>query len=174
MVTTIGIDIGSQKTILVADDGEIVRTSTGSVSFPTLISYHGHSPRYIGDEATIGDTIISLLSFLIGKTADEIKSSQIFSQNKLEILTKDNVTYALVKYGDTVEEISITALLGLYIFKLHDRISQVYGNEINLAFAIPTNVSKSVSFSNIIHILEFIFWFYSFQKHFLMLVKLLV
>ena len=34
----IGIDVGSQKTIMIAEDAEIILTDTGSVSFPTLFS----------------------------------------------------------------------------------------------------------------------------------------
>lgn len=83
MIKSIGIDIGSQKTILVADDGEIVRTSTGSVSFPTLISFQENSPRYIGDEAISGDTIISMINLLVGKSSNEIKSCEAFNHAKI-------------------------------------------------------------------------------------------
>jgi len=34
----IGIDVGSQKTMMIAEDAEIILTDTGSVSFPTLFS----------------------------------------------------------------------------------------------------------------------------------------
>lgn len=42
-VTAVGLDIGSQKTMIVADDGEIVRTDTGKqreVNFIESINYH--------------------------------------------------------------------------------------------------------------------------------------
>lgn len=35
----IGIDVGSQKTMMIAEDAEIILTDTGSVSFPTLFSF---------------------------------------------------------------------------------------------------------------------------------------
>jgi hypothetical protein len=41
MATTrsVGIDIGSQKTIIVSDDGERILTSTGSMTRPTLVLF---------------------------------------------------------------------------------------------------------------------------------------
>ena len=35
----VGVDVGSQKTIMIAEDAEIILTDTGSVSRPTLISF---------------------------------------------------------------------------------------------------------------------------------------
>lgn len=37
--TAIGLDVGAQKTMIVAEDGEIIRTSTG---IPTFIYGHYH------------------------------------------------------------------------------------------------------------------------------------
>lgn len=50
MVLTIGVDLGSQKCMLVADDADIVLTDTGSISRPTLVSFFGKS-RLVGEEA---------------------------------------------------------------------------------------------------------------------------
>jgi molecular chaperone DnaK (HSP70) len=50
MVQTIGIDLGSQKCMLVADDADIVLTDTGSIARPTLVSFFGKS-RLVGEEA---------------------------------------------------------------------------------------------------------------------------
>ena len=50
MVQTVGIDLGSQKCMLVADDADIVLTDTGSISRPTLVSFFGKS-RLVGEEA---------------------------------------------------------------------------------------------------------------------------
>jgi hypothetical protein len=49
-VQTIGVDLGSQKCMLVADDADIVLTDTGSISRPTLVSFFGKS-RLVGEEA---------------------------------------------------------------------------------------------------------------------------
>jgi hypothetical protein len=35
----VGIDVGSQKTMMIAEDAEIILTDTGSVAFPTIFSY---------------------------------------------------------------------------------------------------------------------------------------
>ena len=50
MVQTVGIDLGSQKCMLVAEDADIVLTDTGSISRPTLVSFFGKS-RLVGEEA---------------------------------------------------------------------------------------------------------------------------
>lgn len=36
---SVGIDLGSQKTIVVADDGERILTSTGGMTRPTLVLF---------------------------------------------------------------------------------------------------------------------------------------
>ena len=46
----VGIDIGSTKTMVVADDAEIILTSTGSISTPTLMCFFGRT-RLLGEEA---------------------------------------------------------------------------------------------------------------------------
>ncbi len=43
MIKTVGIDLGSQKTVIVADDGALVLTDTGGISRPTLVSFCKHN-----------------------------------------------------------------------------------------------------------------------------------
>lgn len=150
-ITTVGIDIGSQKTILVADDGEIVRTSTGSVSFPTLIAFHSKAPRCIGDEATSGETIIPLINLLIGKSDQEIQKTNVFSHTKIDVTSSScnkNIADLVINMGDASANMSTTSLLGFYVFKMWERIKDVYGSEVNISFSIPADsngVSPSVA-----------------------------
>lgn len=60
MVQTIGIDLGSQKCMLVADDADIVLTDTGSIARPTLVSFFGKS-RLVGEEAAPQVTIFYII-----------------------------------------------------------------------------------------------------------------
>ncbi len=39
----LGLRIGSQKTVAVANDGELLFTETGGVSWPTLIAFSKHT-----------------------------------------------------------------------------------------------------------------------------------
>jgi molecular chaperone DnaK (HSP70) len=50
MAKFVGIDLGSSKTVIIADDGDIVLTSTGSISRPTLVTFVGRT-RLVGEEA---------------------------------------------------------------------------------------------------------------------------
>ena len=79
MATVVGIDIGSQKTMIVGDDGEIVRTDTGSIAWYTLIAFLGRC-RLIGEEALpqiTGDNTIAMINSFIGKSFDDIKTMEI-------------------------------------------------------------------------------------------------
>lgn len=49
----------------------------------------------------------------------------------------------MVKYGENIEYISTTALLGFYIHKLWERITQVYGDSINLSFVTYPSTKPS-------------------------------
>lgn len=147
MIRTVGIDIGTQKTIIVADDGEIVRTSTGSVSFPTLIAFQDKSPRNIGDEATSGDTIIPMINLITGKSIDEIEACEALSLSKISFGASDYASSVnvLVKSGVNEENINVSSLLGFYLCKIWERICQVYGETVNLAIACP-NFTPTVRF----------------------------
>lgn len=63
-VQTIGVDLGSQKCMLVADDADIVLTDTGSISRPTLVSFFGKS-RLVGEEAAPQVLLLTVLISLI-------------------------------------------------------------------------------------------------------------
>jgi molecular chaperone DnaK (HSP70) len=149
MIRTVGIDIGTQKTIIVADDGEIVRTSTGSVSFPTLIAFQDKTPRNIGDEAASGDTIISMVNLIAGKSVEEIQACEALSLSKISFTASDYATSpnVLVKSGSDEENLNVSSLLGCYICKIWERICQVYGDSANLAIACP-NFSPTVRIPN--------------------------
>lgn len=146
MIKTVGIDIGSQKTIMVADDGEIVRTSTGSVSFPTLIAFQDKCPRSIGDEATSGETIIPMINILAGKLSEELLSNQALSLAKLNVndtsKSAEGIPFIDISYGSNSDSLSTTSLLALYLRKLWERISQACGEGKGLAIAVPPNASK--------------------------------
>lgn len=47
MKRSVGIDIGSQKTIIVSDDGERILTSTGSMTRPSVILFSKLSFIYL-------------------------------------------------------------------------------------------------------------------------------
>ena len=49
MITSVGIDLGSSKTVIVDDSADLVRTDTGGISRPTLVAFTGRSR--LSDEA---------------------------------------------------------------------------------------------------------------------------
>lgn len=147
MVLTVGVDFGSQKTIVVADDGEIVRTDTGSISVPTLVSFVQQS-RYVGDEAAsypVGNGRISLLNLACGDTPAQLlapaRPHEAFFAHSPTAFQVDETTSAAIyhdiQYCDSPLSISAVSLLAVLIGQQARRIEEVYGPERRLAFVLP-------------------------------------
>lgn len=162
----IGIDIGSQKTILVNQEADILLTDTGwhcflnimhhnfdflhpkysigSVTRPTLISFLGRN-RLLGEEAApqiFSENTISAFNLLLGKTLSEIQTSPLFPHRKTQFSQEDEVM-ASVAYCGEQSSFSLNALVAMYIAKLIDRIIEVHGNNYKIAFAIPPTASHA-------------------------------
>ena len=88
-IRTVGIDIGTGSTVVVADDGDLVLTSTGSISRASSAAFYGRT-RMVGEEsvphAASPDTVNSLNMFLSQKTVEELNASTIsfISSSSLE------------------------------------------------------------------------------------------
>ena len=150
MVKTVGIDIGSQKCVLVADDAELVRTSTGSISRPTLVAFVAPQSRYVGEEAAAyiaGESTLPMLNVLLGKSLDEIKALEITAHIKPSLVATDNseVVGVGMTYCGESKTFPINALGGMYIAKLWDRVVEVYGTDVNIAFSLPTSFSDTAA-----------------------------
>lgn len=140
----IGVDIGSQKTMMVADDGDIVLTDTGSISRPTLVAFYGKS-RLVGEEAApqiSGDSTLSLFNLLMGQSEDP--DSEIAAHRRVTLSSSSSGVLVDVNYLDKKETFSVTAVLALFISKLHKRARAVYGEDIQLSFVLPPNRASSV------------------------------
>lgn len=140
----IGVDIGSQKTMMVADDGDIVLTDTGSISRPTLVAFYGKS-RLVGEEAApqiSGDSTLSLLNLLMGQSADP--DADITAHRRVALSSSSSGLLVEVSYMDKKETFSVTAVLAIFISKLFKRARAVYGEDIQLSFVLPPNSSASV------------------------------
>eukprot|EP00981_Chlorochromonas_danica_P007489 scaffold1755_cov258-Ochromonas_danica.AAC.11 len=87
LVQYIGLDFGGQKTIVVAEDAEIIRTTTGSVARPSLLSF-SNGRRVFGDEASAQITAeytLPLLSMMIGRTLEEVRAQPWYSQLRVPV-----------------------------------------------------------------------------------------
>ena len=140
MVVSVGVDIGSQKSILVADDGEIVRTDTGSISVPTIVSFV-HESRYVGDEAASyhsADGTISLVNLVVGRKRDTLSANSLFEHcsAKLKFNDKDDPIYE-VPYCEQPTVFSAESVLAILIGEHAKRISEVHGPETRLVFVVP-------------------------------------
>ena len=70
--------------MITADDAEIIRTSTGSISFPSLVSFSGQQ-RLVGEEAvpqSLNPNTISYLDQLLG---DDIATKELAKHLKLSL-----------------------------------------------------------------------------------------
>lgn len=149
MASVFGIDIGAQKIIFIDQDGEIVRTDTGSVIFPNLIAFFGRS-RLVGEEALphiTGENTISMINLLIGKSSRELKSLSILKHLRCQIADQehlDSIGALTVNYCDEQQNFTPTALLAMLITALYTRVKDLTGSDIHLAFSLPPDSSPSV------------------------------
>jgi len=144
----IGIDIGSQKTMLVCHDAEIVLTDTGSILRPTLVSFEGRE-RFCGEESyshIAGESTIPMINNLIGKSFHNIQQCYSFKHRKA-MITEDELNRLQVEimYCGVKQRIYVTSILAIYISNLWKRIIEVYGDEgVLCSIALPHNYDDNV------------------------------
>ena len=141
MVLTVGCDLGSQKTVFVADDADLVLTSTGGISRPTLVAFFGRT-RLVGEGAApqiSGDATIPMLNTLLGRNEEDVKN------RKVAIRSDDGGRLvADVQYCDDTKTMHVTSLLGMFLSKEIERVKEVYPQpDLRMAFAVPPNSTPS-------------------------------
>ena len=143
----VGIDVGSQKIMIVRNDGEIILTDTGSVSRPNLISFFGRT-RLIGEEAIpqqTGDNTIPLINAFIGKSWDEVKLMEVSKHLKCPLVCHSSGLAAFeVTYCNESRTFDSTTIFAMVISKLAERVKEVVGDGIKLSFALPPDSTPSL------------------------------
>ena len=146
-IKTIGIDMGSSKCMLVADDAEIILTSTGSISRPTMVSFFGKS-RLMGEEAApqvMSENTLSCLNLLVGTSLRDLQDKAFFKHLRTKFTEDDRGRVsAIVSYCDKEEPFSTTAVLAVFISHLYKRIINVSGEDIRLSFCLPPEYPTSL------------------------------
>ncbi len=140
-VRSVGIDLGSSKTVLIADDGDLVLTATGGVSRPSVLCFQGRS-RYIDEEAASqnrADSIIKAFNlYLEGKDSS-------CSIPEAAIDDAGRVTFP-IQYNDDCTDMSATSVLGMFLAKQIARVDEVYPAEkVKLAFVLSPIASVSAA-----------------------------
>lgn len=143
----VGIDIGAQKTMMVQENADIILTSTGSISRPSLVAFYGQT-RLCGEDAIpqiAGDSTIGMINTLIGKTLQQCQASAAFPHRKVAFSTDpQGRLLASVSYCDHSEEIPVTALLAMFLTKLYERVLDVVEQpKVAMAIAVAPNLSNS-------------------------------
>eukprot|EP01031_Cornospumella_fuschlensis_P048978 gene48978-59961_t len=150
-VRVVGVDLGAQKTIVVSEDGEIIRTDTGSVARPSLVCF-SNGKRLYGDEALMqisSETTLSFLFAMLGKSLAEIRAlpwSQ-FIRLPLEEDEKGRVCVRLSErqHGLEIPSLSgdllfpLPALAAMYLADLHRQLSSglAPGETLHYVFTRP-------------------------------------
>ena len=147
MVQTVGCDLGSQKTVIVADDADLVLTSTGGISRPTLVAFFGRT-RLVGEGAApqiSGDATIPMLNTLLGRNEEDVKKNDFSRHRKVAIRSDDGGRLvADVQYCDDTKTMHVTSLLGMFLSKEIERVKEVYPQpDLRMAFAVPPNSTPS-------------------------------
>jgi len=148
MSKVIGIDLGAQKTMMVAEDGEIIRTDTGSISWATLIAFHGKS-RLVGEEALpqiTGDNTVTMVNNLIGKSVADAKSMEILKHVRCRLSSSEENSLSSfdLSYFNEIQPFDTTSLLSMFISKLIKRISEVYSSPYHIVFPLPPSTPLPV------------------------------
>lgn len=149
MSKIIGIDLGSQKTMLVADDADIVLTQTGGTSVPTLVTFFG-STRLTGEEASsmsASDYTLPMINKLLGQSLEMVQNTPLSSHRKTILKELSSILSVEMDYCDEKEDFSIEALLGMFLAKLYERITELYGPETLLSFSCPPIATETEALS---------------------------
>jgi len=139
----VGIQLGSQKCVLVDNEGEIVRTDTGATSIPLLVSFNGKS-RYCGDEALAQSATDTLpLIVLAGKNYGESIESPLSCHRRIKFIEENSKLVAEIMYCNELKTFTVPQLLAISLSKMYQRILKVYGADTHLVFpTIPGGCKK--------------------------------
>ena len=86
-----------------------------------------------------------MMNLLLGKTFPEVQSSAYSSHRKAPITSdSEGRLSAEITYNDEKSNVKITSLLGMFLAKTVSRITDVYGPNVNLSFAMPPDCNSSV------------------------------
>ena len=92
-----------------------------------------------------GDSTVPMINQLLGKTFPEVKSSAFNSHRKATITADAGGRLsAEISYNDETSSKHITSLLGMFLAKTVSRITDVYGPNVNLSFAMQPDCNSSV------------------------------
>ena len=86
-----------------------------------------------------------MINNLLGKSLKEVQSSS-YTAHRKSLITADSLgrLSANITYNDENSTSHITSLLGMFLAKTVSRITDVYGPNVNLSFAVPPDCNTSV------------------------------
>lgn len=86
-----------------------------------------------------------MMNLLLGKKFSEVQSSAFTAHRKAPITSdSEGRLSADIIYNDEKSTLHITSLLGMFLAKTVSRITDVYGPNVNLSFAVPPDCNSSV------------------------------
>ena len=86
-----------------------------------------------------------MMNLLMGKTLSEVHASPYTAHRKAPITSDaEGRLQAEVTYNEEKLNIHVTALLGMFLAKTVSRITDVYGPNVNLSFALPPDFNSSL------------------------------
>jgi molecular chaperone DnaK (HSP70) len=137
-VATVGIDLGATKTVIIANDGDLVLTSTGSVSRPSIVCFDGKS-RCIDEEASAVGSASSIVKSFSSFLEQTNSTSQKTGNDSNGCLTFP------IRYNDEETNMSVSALLGMFLAGQMKRIDSVYPHKPKIAFILAPNATATSS-----------------------------
>ena len=102
--------------------------------------------RLLGEEAIpqkLSENAIASFNLLLGKKLTDIQRSILFSHRKSQFVEDNGEVLVTVAYNSTEKQFSIQALVGMFLAKLSERVTEVHGNNFRLAFAVPPTANPT-------------------------------
>ena len=143
--------MGSQKTVIVADDGDLILTDTGGISRPTLLAFFGRT-RLVGEEAApqiSGDAAVPMLNALLGRSVDDFHASAVTPHRKVPFhADAGGRLSATVEYCNEKKTLFATALVGMFLAKAAARVYDVYAQQkdaLHFTFSLPPDYKPAAA-----------------------------
>jgi hypothetical protein len=128
-----GVDMGSAKTIMVSEDGEIMLEPTGSAQRPSMLGFSDKA-RQIGEGAIplkLHKSSVKLLPSLMGKSMEQVQASEVFkyvplpwSEGGATTIDSGGLASVTIAGYNGESTFSSTELLGMYLAQMRTMVPE--------------------------------------------------
>lgn len=99
----------------------------------------------MGEEAAphiSSESTLTLMNLLLGKAQDD--DPQVAAHRRISLSVDKGVICGEFSYGGEKQVMSVTAVCGIFISKLHERVKNLHG-DVTYAFSLPPSYDVSIA-----------------------------